>query len=71
MEPKEKAKEFYDKFYFSLPFLNTNEEAINLSKKYSLILVDEVLLFLSLQQGFYDDNAVEYFKEVKEEINKL
>jgi hypothetical protein len=41
------------------------------AKALSLIFVDEILLFLSLQMGFYDKNAVEYFTKVKEEIQQI
>jgi len=41
------------------------------SKECALIVVNEILLFLSLQIGFYDENAVNYWNEVEQEINNL
>jgi len=70
MTPKEKAKDLVDKFSPILLFYSTMYN-VNKSKQCALIAVDEILLFLSLQIGFYDDKAVEYFKEVKQELEKL
>jgi hypothetical protein len=66
MDAKEKAKELYEKIYF-LKINNTGcwmfKEA---SKQCALICVDEIL------KTFIDiDPGLKYWKEVKEEINKL
>ena len=67
MTPKEKAKELLDKFY------NKNiqnfwdiEEAIKEAKQSALICVDEIL------ETYIDlDPKLNYWKEVKKEINNL
>lgn len=74
MTPKEKAEELLKKYF---PDLRESLDLylIGVRKKYAkkcaLIAVNEILLFLSLQIGFYDEKAVKYFEEVKQEIEKL
>ena len=66
MTAKEKAKELVS-VYFNIVFENPLEaDCINLdtSKKSALICVDEIL-------EFHDRIDVKYWKEVKQEINKL
>ena len=63
MTPREKAIELISKFK---GFEMTNEEIA--TKQTALIVVDEILLFLQLQIGFYDEKANFYFNEVKKEI---
>ena len=69
MTPKEKAKELFEKFYL---VREINEVCIlsNYSaKQCALIAVDEILN----NDGFtkFDDYLTEYWKEVKQEIEKI
>jgi hypothetical protein len=70
MTPKEKAKELVSKFK-ELPQEGTLMFylAFEISKQCALIAVDEILKVVS----FYNDSQAEviYFKEVKQEIEKL
>jgi hypothetical protein len=73
MTPKEKAKELVWKY---LPILEGwKHKDSNQAKKCALILVDEILKsFGTLTNGnvFYTTfNAIEYYKEVKQEIINL
>jgi len=64
MTPKEKAKKLVDKMWiYSLP--NANGSWQN-AKKCALIAVDEVLYML-----IGDNLVIDYWKEVKQEIEKL
>jgi len=64
MTPKEKAEQLFNRFYFDT-LLNELEDA----KDCALIAVDEIL-FIVLK---YNDTQPEvtYWKEVKQEIEKL
>lgn len=73
MNPKEKAKELFDK-YFLLNESATDENGVwivlalnkGLAKKCALIAVDEILDFL-----IGSTTVIDYWKEVKQEINNL
>jgi hypothetical protein len=75
MTPKEKAKDLVDKFkkYAYYPKTDNDEIFINQlsknAKQCALIAVEEILKVVS----FYNDSQAEviYFKEVKQEIEKL
>ncbi len=78
MTPKEKAKELVDKYKFYLGNENENiKEAVDLS----LIAVDEIINNICKSSSFEiyylnDDKmneveAINYWQEVKNEINKL
>jgi len=77
MTPQEKASELVEKFYMSLPMLNSYEDAINESKKCALITVDEILLatsIITVKQSHHRAEEIEYsnyWQEVKEELEKL
>ncbi len=69
---QQQAIKMVNKFYpistsYSLDGKNQFENA----KKIALISVDEILNFLSMQVGFYDENGVLFWKEVKQELQKL
>lgn len=70
MNPKEKATQLFNKYYVSILGLNNDlsEEVIIsiLTKKHSLIAVDEILSLLFLSQA-----EINYWIEVKNEIEKL
>jgi len=63
MTPKEKAKELVDKF----SDITTGWNFIEAAKECALICVDEILNGSRLY--YFEDYS--YWKEVKEEINKL
>jgi hypothetical protein len=66
MTPKEKAKELLDKFTFDLrPFSEFGEWDTELAKQCSLIAVNTIL---SITSHYV---TVEYWNEVKQEIEKL
>lgn len=67
MTPKEKAKELFDKYYSYLKSnLMDDKEAIDDAKQCALIAVDEVI-----QSHYYALLICNYWKEVKQEIEKL
>lgn len=73
MTPQEKAKELVDKFQKQIFFEITDERLdINESKGCALIAVEEIL-----DVDYYDmseelfDNHIEYWEQVKHEIEKL
>ena len=72
MTPKEKAKEFCNKFlktyktYLDLPFGTAREEA----KENALMAVNEILNHHSQEQGLYRIDTY-YWQQVKQEIDKL
>jgi hypothetical protein len=86
LTPKEKAKELYDK-YFLLHESSTDENGVwivsalnkGLAKKCALIAVDEILNaipneYLDIHGGetyMQINEDVEYWNEVKQEINNL
>jgi len=68
MTPKEKAEELVDKFY---PMFDNSVRDI-LSKKCSLIAVDEILQMVDeTMQGWLDADIIAHWRQVKEEIEKL
>ena len=76
MEPREKAIELVDKFQKQIFFEITDERLdIEEAKGCALIAVDEILKsFGTLTNGnvFYTTfNAIEYYQEVRQEINNL
>jgi hypothetical protein len=79
MTPKEKAEELVDKFCDEIPMetsLNDSIKEVNrkmmadrkTSKQCALIAVDEICKVLD---GFNYTPTQDYWKEVKQEINKL
>lgn len=70
MSPKEKAIQLYNKFYGIPLYIKNVKEA-------SIIAVDEILDTLNFDIGNFDVNGsvlidlIHYWKQVKEEINKL
>ena len=67
MTPKEKAEELVEKFYKYAHGLTENVFKQN-AKQCALIAVDEVID--ALDQSLVDAD-IEYWKQVKEEINQL
>lgn len=71
MTPKEKAKELFDKYQVA-----GSQWYIDTTKKYALIAVDEILCTLSdlcCQSSGSEiiEPEIDYYQEVKEEINNL
>ena len=77
MTPKEKAKELFSKYYVDILEVDSqiSEEIIIsiLSKKFALIAVDEMIkILVELSNGeFTFIHNVQYWQEVKQEIEKL
>ena len=68
MTPKEKAKELVNKY------LRIYDGRVIQGKQCALITVDEIInisLPSSEYGGVITDNTIEYWEEVKQEINKL
>ena len=80
MTPKEKARELVDKFY---PYCNNNYIRDYYSNECALIAVDEILSNFELihkpeyvtifinKEIFNIYDAIEYYQEVKQEIEKI
>jgi hypothetical protein len=71
LEPKEKAKELVDKYYhlFSVELENTID--YREAKQCALIAVDEMIKQQQIQFDEMIWSCVGYWKEVKQEIEKL
>jgi hypothetical protein len=41
------------------------------AKECALISIDEIITFLKMQMGFYDEEAMKYHLKIREEIEKL
>jgi hypothetical protein len=68
MTPKEKAIKLVDRFY-EITNLEGYYEEFQESKQCALICVDEILNQKYLLSGF--TKVIEYWEEVKQEINKM
>ncbi len=64
--PKEKAKELVDKFDTAMEFYTPARFA----QQCALIAVDEIIIALNYHQ-WQNTKQIDYFIEVKEEIEKL
>ena len=77
--PKEKAEEIWLCYYELIDDIYSNEAAKELAKKYSLIAVDEIFehidyIFTELEKDKLPnkfDDEIEYWNEVKKEIELL
>ena len=67
MTPKEKAKELVDKMMNE----QFNTEEISQAKQCALICVNEILHELEEEEDGYRMDRVEYWEQVKQEIEKL
>jgi hypothetical protein len=79
MTPKEKAQELFDKYYilfnnfpnyqYVIENLNTiQDEKLYTTKQCALIAVDEIL---DITSESYDIDHINWWQEVKQEIEKL
>ena len=66
MTPKEKAIELYEKFYYQLPSTLADKVQDCAAHECALIAVDEILKCDDI-----DIYGRKYYKEVKQEIEKL
>jgi hypothetical protein len=69
MTPKAKALNIYNRFFREVPFLQSKDSPIDdvdAAKKCALIAVDEILNVIEVPSTEY-----KYWKEVKQEIEKL
>jgi hypothetical protein len=74
MKPKEKAQELIKKFSFNTRcFSETKgwEDSFFDAKECALIAVDEILSLNVFEYTSDWSNTIEYWQEVKQEINKL
>jgi len=75
MNPKEKAVQLFNTYYVSILGINNDlsEEIIIsiLAKKQALIAVDEIILLSEWYNRRYISNQLNYWIEVKNEIEKL
>jgi len=71
MTPKEKAKELVYKFYPSVQWKLGQEDCLNRAKQCALIAVDEVIQTLSLDGRLIFMYIIDWWKDVKNEINRL
>jgi len=65
MTPKEKAKEIYCKYADALNIKDLQTTANPFVKQCALITVNEILIIL------FQHHEIDYWKEVKKEIEKL
>jgi outer membrane protein assembly factor BamD (BamD/ComL family) len=82
MTPKEKAQELFDKYYrlfnnfpnyqYVIENLNTiQDEKLYTTKKCALIAVDEIMNVLNKHLPAEDYKVMNYYEEVKQEIEAL
>ena len=71
MTPKEKAKELVYKFYPSVQWKLGQEDCLDRAKQCALIAVDEVIQTLSLDGRLIFMYIIDWWKDVKNEINRL
>jgi hypothetical protein len=69
VEAKEKAKELFDKYYYLFPDKHRIDFGLQEAKKCAIIAVDEILNCDS-DIGNWECHE-KYYKEVKQEIEKL
>lgn len=73
MIPQEKAKELVEKYFIVIDKSHPLEDILKPAKQCALIAVDEIIL--ELQQIEFNDEVdnlpIDYWQEVKQEIEKL
>ena len=66
---QQQAKYLVDKFYpLSTSYSLGRNNQLENAKQNAINAVNEILKFLSIQVGFYDENGILFWKEVKQEI---
>ena len=71
MTPKEKAKELVQVYFNEVSDANPLEDILVSAKRCALICVDEILESLWNVGHSSSNDEIKYYKEVKQEINKL
>ena len=71
MTPKEKAQELFDKYYIVCQEFTEEIQCSIQAKQCALIAVDEMIKQQQVQFENMIWSCVEYWKEVKQEINNL
>ncbi len=74
MTPKEKAKELVDKFIDKTFYIRDNynsSEVFDATKECALIAVDEIIEAIKIADVITFMYVIDYYKEVKQEIEKL
>jgi hypothetical protein len=70
MTPKEKAKEIFNKMYQVDDIMNKYPMCFDTAKQCALIAVDEIIDSLDFNQ-WQNAKQINYYQEVKQEIEKL
>lgn len=76
MTPKDKAEELLNKYYDEVPYYGQgNDQKHQEAKLCALICVDEIInlpvYFQDYEHGQKDESHLEFWQEVKSEIEKL
>lgn len=66
MTPKEKARELFDKYQIA-----GSQWYVDTTKNYALIAVDEIIEAIDWHYYETPNNEIQYWEEVKQEINNL
>lgn len=68
MTPKDKAKELVGKFYVNIPLRDCDNKRPH---KLALIAVDEIIEAIKIADNITFMYVIDYYKHVKQEIEKL
>lgn len=71
MNPKDKAKELVDKMYMLDDPSGNYPMCFDIAKESALVAVDEMLKHMSFHFGQISLSTLEYWNQVKQEIQKL
>jgi hypothetical protein len=70
MTPREKAKDLYDSYWYCL-FESNIEKRNYWSKQCALVAVDEIIKAIKIADNITFMYVIDYYKEVKHEIEKI
>lgn len=73
MTPKEKAQQLFDSMFDMMPHPSTtNAETYIISKRCAIVAVDEILYEFHMHDySDYMEHRFQYFRQVKQEIERL
>lgn len=71
MTSKEKATELFEKMLSTDKVDNYSFVSNNVAKQCALICVDELIYHIRFHLSYGYEKQIEYYKEVKQEINNL
>ena len=71
MTSKEKAKELVDIYFKEVSDANPLEDILVSAKKCALICVNEIIKMAYVGNNYDAQYEIQFFKKVKQEINKL